>query len=62
MDKEAIDQPEKCSKCSCFPEDILMLACSHDLCLNCAAKTLQKSENKFSRQPNNVRVSVFIKK
>lgn len=55
MDKETIEQPEKCSKCGSFPEDILMLACSHDLCLNCAAKTLQKSENKYARQPTNVK-------
>lgn len=32
--------PQSCTKCSCFPEDILMLACSHDLCLNCASDRL----------------------
>ena len=29
----------KCSKCFKVPDDILMLTCSHDLCLPCAAKS-----------------------
>lgn len=32
--------PQNCTKCNALPEDILMLACSHDLCLNCAADRL----------------------
>lgn len=32
--------PQTCTKCNSLPEDILMLACSHDLCLNCAADRL----------------------
>lgn len=28
----------KCTKCHKIPDDILMLQCSHDLCLPCAAK------------------------
>ena len=32
--------PQPCKKCNNLPEDILMLACSHDLCLNCAADRL----------------------
>lgn len=32
--------PQTCTKCSSLPEDILMLACSHDLCLNCASDRL----------------------
>lgn len=35
-----MDQPQPCTKCNNLPEDILMLACSHDLCLNCAADRL----------------------
>lgn len=34
------EDPQACTKCGCMPEDILMLACSHDLCLNCAATRL----------------------
>jgi hypothetical protein len=30
--------PQCCAKCKDFPEDILMLSCSHDLCLPCAAQ------------------------
>ncbi len=30
-------EPQTCTKCGTLPEDILMLACNHDLCLNCAA-------------------------
>lgn len=32
--------PQSCTKCNNLPEDILMLACSHDLCLNCASDRL----------------------
>ena len=58
MEKTQSDQPEKCSKCTNFPEDILMLACGHDLCLLCAAKVFQKSEAKYSR-PNSVKFINF---
>jgi hypothetical protein len=34
------EDPQACIRCHCMPEDILMLACSHDLCLNCAAVRL----------------------
>ncbi|CAD8096776.1 unnamed protein product [Paramecium sonneborni] len=41
----------KCSKCSKVPDDILMLTCAHDLCLDCAAKSFSnqqtKKKNKF---------------
>lgn len=41
-----------------MPEDILMLACSHDLCLNCAADRLafEMKKNKFT----NVRDWVMV--
>lgn len=35
-----MDQPQPCTKCKKLPEDILMLACSHDLCLDCASERL----------------------
>ena len=47
-----MDQPQPCTKCSKMPEDILMLACSHDLCLNCAAERLSFEMKK--RKPANV--------
>ena len=34
------NEPQRCIKCHKIPEDILMLACSHDLCLDCAADRL----------------------
>ncbi len=34
------NEPQRCIKCHKIPEDILMLACSHDLCLDCAAERL----------------------
>lgn len=34
------EDPQACTKCGCMPEDILMLACNHDLCLNCASDRL----------------------
>lgn len=39
-ESEGIAEPQSCYKCSDLPEDILMLACSHDLCLDCAAERL----------------------
>jgi hypothetical protein len=33
-----MSQAEKCFKCYKVPDDILMLACGHDLCLGCAAQ------------------------
>lgn len=29
-----------CAKCEENPDDILILTCEHNLCLNCAAKNL----------------------
>jgi hypothetical protein len=37
---------EKCFACDTIPDDILMLACNHDLCLKCAA-------NSFANQNQN---------
>lgn len=37
---DGISEPQSCYKCNDLPEDILMLACNHDLCLECAAKRL----------------------
>ncbi len=41
-----------CAKCNDNPEDILILTCEHNLCLNCAANNLheqeQKQRNSFS--------------
>lgn len=46
-----MDQPQPCTKCKKLPEDILMLACGHDLCLNCAAERLA-FEMKKKKQAN----------
>jgi hypothetical protein len=49
-------EPQSCTKCGCMPEDILMLACSHDLCLNCASDRLA-----FEMKKNkNANVSVIL--
>jgi len=37
---DIMEEPQRCIKCNKLPEDILMLACSHDLCLDCAAERL----------------------
>lgn len=31
------ENPDICSNCGNLPQDILMLACNHDLCLDCSA-------------------------
>lgn len=47
-----MDQPQPCTKCKKLPEDILMLACSHDLCLDCASERLAFEMKK--KKPANV--------
>lgn len=39
---------EVCSICEQHPEDILMLECTHDLCVNCAAEIYAKVSKKTS--------------
>lgn len=39
-ESEGNGEPQSCYKCNTLPEDILMLACTHDLCLTCAAERL----------------------
>ena len=50
-----MDQPQPCTKCKKLPEDILMLACGHDLCLDCAADRLAFEMKK--KKPANVSLS-----
>ncbi|CAD8096258.1 unnamed protein product [Paramecium sonneborni] len=40
----------KCSRCLKVPDDILMLTCSHDLCLLCAAKSFSQQQPKRSKK------------
>lgn len=47
-----MEQPQPCTKCKKLPEDILMLACSHDLCLDCASDRLAFELKK--KKPANV--------
>lgn len=51
------DHVQTCTKCGKTPEDILMLACNHDLCLQCAAERLVIEMKK--RKPANVSVGLF---
>ena len=51
-----MDQPQPCTKCNNLPEDILMLACGHDLCLNCASERLNFELKK--RKPANVHFKI----
>lgn len=36
----------ECAKCGENPEDVLILTCGHDLCLDCAAINLHDQEQK----------------
>ncbi len=47
-----METPQPCTKCNTLPDDILLLACSHDLCLNCAAERLSFEMKK--KKPANV--------
>lgn len=35
-----------CAKCKNRPEDVLILTCDHNLCLNCAASNLAMQQKK----------------
>jgi hypothetical protein len=55
-----MDQPQPCTKCKKLPEDILMLACSHDLCLDCASERLafeMKKKKGANVAPQSLRAS-----
>jgi Zinc finger, C3HC4 type (RING finger) len=39
-----------CSGCATYPEDVLMLTCSHDLCLQCSAKVLKDTKTSSHRR------------
>ena len=52
-----MDQPQPCTKCKKLPEDILMLACSHDLCLDCASERLAFEMKK--KKPANVNLNTY---
>ena len=41
-----MDKPSHCFKCKKTPDDILMLECSHDICLLCAGELLNQSKQK----------------
>ncbi|CAD8147852.1 unnamed protein product [Paramecium pentaurelia] len=40
----------KCSYCQKVPDDILMLTCNHDLCLDCAAKSFSIQQAKKNKK------------
>ena len=35
-----------CAKCGNAPDDVLILTCDHNLCLNCAAANLRREQQK----------------
>ena len=43
--EENYENPDICSSCGNLPQDILMLACNHDLCLDCSAKLFCKQKD-----------------
>ena len=57
------EDPQACTKCGCMPEDILMLACSHDLCLNCASDRLafEMRKNKNTNVYSLLSRQLFVK-
>lgn len=48
------DQLEFCGRCRQYPENILMLSCSHDLCLDCAAQVFDSPENSQAREKSGI--------
>jgi len=35
-----------CTRCGIVPDEILVLLCNHDLCLDCASKILRREQAK----------------
>ncbi|KRX06085.1 hypothetical protein PPERSA_09697 [Pseudocohnilembus persalinus] len=50
METEFDQQAQQCSLCENFPDDILMLACNHDLCLQCAASSYYQEHDQQFKQ------------
>jgi hypothetical protein len=45
-DENANYESISCAKCGNTPDDVLILTCDHNLCLNCAAKNLRREQAK----------------
>ncbi len=41
-----LESPVSCAKCGATPEDVLILSCGHNLCLQCAANNLYREQTK----------------
>ena len=46
FERRELEEKIYCAKCGLLVEETLLLACEHNLCLNCAARNLQREENK----------------
>lgn len=43
--KGETEEDERCAVCGSVPEDILMLECNHDLCVECALRGYRSKES-----------------
>jgi len=42
----------ECVKCHSKPDDVLIMTCEHNLCLDCAIKVMQVEIMRSSQMPN----------
>jgi len=46
------DEDYECIKCHLKPDDVLIMTCEHNLCLDCAVKSMKEEIRKYSQMPN----------
>jgi hypothetical protein len=46
FERKELEDKIFCAKCGSLVEESLLLACEHNLCLNCAARNLKREETK----------------
>ena len=51
------EEDVQCAKCGQRPEDVLILTCDHNLCLECAANNLREQHN---MNANSFQVSLHL--
>ena len=47
------DEVVSCAKCGELPNDVLILTCDHNLCLNCASRNLKNENIKDTKSKQN---------
>ena len=47
-----LEQPPSCTRCGIVPEEMLVLSCGHNLCIDCASRNFRREQAKSKIQTN----------